>query len=190
MLRDLRIGLVMLVGLTVCTGVVYPAIVTGVAQVFFRGRANGDLIVREGKPVGATQIGQAWDDPRYIWGRPSATRPAPYNAAASSGSNLGPTNPALRDRVAASVAAWRAAHPQAQGPVPVDLVTTSASGLDPHITPAAALWQAERVATARGLDPEVVRAMIRRQIEPRQLGILGEPRVHVLRLNLALDALP
>lgn len=163
--------------LTVVTGLVYPLLVTGIAQVVFPRQANGD----------ASLIGQPFTGPRYFWSRPSATSP-PYNAAASSGSNLGPTNPALIERVRADVEQIQAAHP-GKGPVPVDLVTASASGLDPHISPAAALYQVDRVAAARGLDPAAVRGLVEEHTEGRFLGVIGEPRVNVLRLNLALDAL-
>jgi K+-transporting ATPase ATPase C chain len=176
----------LLVLLTLVTGVAYPVLVTIVAQGVFPGRANGGLIVQEGKPVGSELIGQAFDDARYFWGRPSATTP-PYNAAASSGSNLGPTNPAQRDALRDRVESLRKAHPGQKGPVPVDLVTASASGLDPHISPAAAEYQARRIAAARGMEVEQVRQLVADHVEPRTLGLLGEPRVNVLLLNLALD---
>ncbi|RPH53208.1 potassium-transporting ATPase subunit KdpC [bacterium] len=163
--------------LTVVAGLVYPLLVTGIAQVVFPRQANGD----------ASLIGQPFTGPGYFWSRPSATAP-PYNAAASSGSNLGPTNPVLIERVKADVERVRAAHP-GKGPVPVDLVTASASGLDPHISPAAALYQVERVAAARNLDPAAVRRLVEEHTEGRTFGVLGEPRVNVLRLNLALDRL-
>jgi K+-transporting ATPase ATPase C chain len=173
---------------TAVTGVAYPLLVTVIAQVVFPHQANGSLIVLGGKPLGSTLIGQAFDDPKYFWGRPSATTPFPYNAAASSGSNQGPTSPALRDAVRARIDALRAADPRNAAPVPVDLVTASASGLDPHISPAAALYQTARVAKARNLPPETVRQMVERHTEGRVWGFLGEPRVNVLELNLALDA--
>jgi K+-transporting ATPase ATPase C chain len=188
MLAHLRPAVFMTLALTVLTGLAYPLVVTGVAQALFPRQANGSLIVRAGKVMGSSLIGQPFDDPRYFWSRPSATSPFPYNAAASAGSNLGPTNPALFEGVRARVAALRAADPGHGAPVPVDLVTTSGSGLDPHISPAAAFYQAARVARARGLSEVVVRGVVERHIEGRQLGFLGEPRVNVLALNRALDA--
>ena len=189
MKEHLRPALSMLLVFTLLTGVVYPLTVTGLAQLVFPHQANGSLIVRDGKVIGSELIGQYVDDPKYFWGRPSATSPFPYNAAASSGSNLGPTNPALLDAVKIRVAALRAADPDNEAPVPVDLVTASGSGLDPHITPAAALYQAHRVARLRGLEENQVKDLVARSTEGRQFGFLGEPRVNVLKLNLALDAL-
>jgi K+-transporting ATPase ATPase C chain len=186
-MTHLRPALILLIVLTVVTGVVYPVIVTVIAQVVFPHQANGSLIVKDGKVVGSTLIGQPFDDPKYFWGRPSATSPFAYNAASSSGSNLSPTNPALVKSVQERVDALRAADPGNTAPVPVDLVTASGSGLDPHISPAAALYQVNRVAKARKLEPAVVRELVERHIEGRQLGFLGEPRVNVLALNLALD---
>jgi potassium-transporting ATPase KdpC subunit len=186
-MTHLRPALILLVALTVVTGVIYPVVVTVIAQVVFPHQANGSLIVKDGKVVGSTLIGQPFDDPKYFWGRPSATSPFPYNAASSSGSNLSPTNPALVKSVQERVDALRAADPGNTAPVPVDLVTASGSGLDPHISPAAALYQVNRVAKARKLDPGVVRDLVERHTEGRQLGFLGEPRVNVLALNLALD---
>ena len=186
-MSHLRAALVSLVVLTGVTGVVYPVVVTAIAQLVFPYQANGSLIVKDGKVVGSALIGQSFDDPKYFWGRPSATSPFGYNAAASSGSNLSPTNPALVKSVQERVDALRAADPGNTAPVPVDLVTTSASGLDPHISPAAALYQVNRVAKARKLDPAVVRDLVGRHTEGRQLGFLGEPRVNVLALNLALE---
>ncbi len=193
MRSQLRPALVSLALLILVTGVAYPLVVTGVAQVVFHRQANGSLIEQDGKVVGSELIGQAFDDPGYFWGRPSATGPFPYNAAASSGSNLGPSNDALTDAVQARIDALAAAD-QALGidntaPIPVDLVTASGSGLDPHISPAAAEYQTPRVARARGLDVEQVRLLVAEHTEGRQLGFLGEPRVNVLKLNLALDAL-
>jgi K+-transporting ATPase ATPase C chain len=185
----LRPAVVSLVLLTVITGIAYPAVVTGIAQLVFPWPANGSLVLRDGKPVGSTLVGQPFDDPRYFWGRPSATSPFPYNAGSSSASNLGPTNAALFDAVKGRVEALRAADPGNPAPIPVDLVTTSGSGLDPHITPAAALYQVGRVARARKLDEAAVRQLVEAHTEGRWLAMLGEPRVNVLHLNLALDQL-
>jgi potassium-transporting ATPase KdpC subunit len=185
----LRPAIVLFVLLTVLTGLIYPLLVTGIAQVVFPQQANGSLIMKDGQAIGSELIGQPFDDPKYFWGRLSATGPVPYNAAASSGSNLGPTNPALIDEVQGRIDALKAADPSNTQPIPVDLVTSSGSGLDPHISIAAALYQAPRVAKARGLDVAKVQALITQYTEDRQLGILGEPRVNVLQLNLALDAL-
>lgn len=186
---QIRPALTMLLLLTLLTGLVYPLAVTGLAQLLFPNQANGSLIVRDGKVIGSRLIGQYFDRPEYFWSRPSATAPFPYNAAASAGSNLGPTNPALIEAVKARVAALRTADPGNDSPIPVDLVTASGSGLDPHISPAAALYQAKRVARARSLDEAVVRNLIADHTEERQLRLLGERRVNVLQLNLALDAL-
>jgi len=183
----LRPALTSLILFTLITGVAYPLLVTGIAQLVFPFPANGSLIVQDGKVVGSALIGQPFDDPRYFWGRPSATSPFAYNAGASSGSNLSPTNPALISAVQGRVDALRAADPGNTAPVPVDLVTASASGLDPHISPAAALYQLSRVARARQLAPDAVRALVARHTEARFLGLFGEPRVNVLVLNLALD---
>ncbi len=186
MRAQLRPALVILVALTLVTGVAYPLLVAGVAQAVFPYQAQGSLISKDGKLVGSALIGQPFDDPKYFWGRPSATSPFPYNAASSSGSNLSPTNPDLVKAVQARVEALRAADP-GNTAVPVDLVTASGSGLDPHISPAAALYQVSRVAKARKLDPESVRQLVAQHTEGRWLGLLGEPRVNVLALNLALD---
>lgn len=188
-LNLLRPALTLFVVLSVITGLVYPLAVTGVAQRTFPEAANGSLILRDGKPVGSALVGQAFSDPRHFWSRPSATGPMPYNSANSSGSNLGPSSPALADAVKARIAALRAADPGNTAPVPVDLVTASASGLDPHISRAAADFQVARVARERGLAEERVRALVEQHTERPWLGFIGEPRVHVLRLNLALDAL-
>jgi len=173
--------------ITVVTGVVYPLAVTGFAQLFFPGRSNGSIIWLDGTPVGSTLIGQDFENPKYLWGRPSVTTPAPYNAAASTGSNLGPTNPALRQEVTERVAMLRAADLENAALIPVDLVTASGSGLDPHISPAAARYQATRIARTRGIPEESVREAIDRCAKGRQFGLLGEPRVNVLCVNLALD---
>lgn len=186
---ELRPALTMLLLLTILTGLIYPMTVTGLAQVFFQEQTNGSLIVREGKVIGSRLIGQYFDKPEYFWSRPSATALYPYNAAASGGSNLGPTNLALVEAVKGRVAALRAADPGNDLPIPVDLVTASASGLDPHISPAAALYQIKRVARARGLDEATVRQLVVQHTEERQFGLLGERRINVLQLNLALDAL-
>ena len=186
-MSHLRAAIVSLVVLTVVTGIVYPVVVTAIAQLVFPQQANGSLIVKDGKVIGSALIGQPFDDPKYFWGRPSATSPFGYNAASSSGSNLSPTNPALVKSVQERVDALRAADPGNTAAVPVDLVTASASGLDPHISPAAAFYQVTRVAKARKLDPATVRALVERHMEERWLGMLGEPRVNVLALNLALD---
>jgi K+-transporting ATPase ATPase C chain len=178
---------VLLALFTLLTGLVYPLAVTGLAQAVFPIQANGSLMAHNDRIVGSALIGQPFDDPRYFWGRPSATAPFPYNAAASSGSNFGPSNPALIAAVQARIAALRAADPGNTLAVPGDLVTASASGLDPHISVAAALYQAPRVARARGLTSEAVAQLVAQQTEGRQLGFLGEPRVNVLKLNLALD---
>ncbi len=188
MRAQLRPAIMTFLSLTVLTGLVYPLTVTGLAQVLFPWQANGSLILRDGKPVGSTLIGQPFDAPRYFWTRPSATSPFPYNAAASSGSNLGPTNEALIKAVQARIEALKAADPENSKPPPVDLVTASASGLDPHISPAAADYQVRRVAKARGMDEAAVQQLVARYTEGRQFGILGEPRVNVLELNLALDS--
>ncbi len=173
---------------TLLTGVLYPVTVTVLAQVVFPAQANGSQIRQGDRVVGSALIGQPFDDPRYFWGRPSATTPVAYNAAASAGANLGPTNPALLTAVQERVAALHAADPANRDPIPVDLVTASASGLDPHISLAAARYQVPRVAGARGLSIAAVGALVEQATEGRQLGFLGEPRVNVLKLNLALDA--
>ena len=188
MVVQLRSALMMFFILTILTGVAYPLAVTAIAQLLFPHQANGSLISKDGKPIGSTLIGQPFDDPKYFWGRPSATAPFPYNAAASSGSNLGPTNPALIETVKMRVAALKAADPGNDTPVPVDLVTASGSGLDPHISPASAEYQVRRVARARGREEAFVRTVVRQHTEGRQFGMLGEPRVNVLAVNLALDA--
>lgn len=183
----IRPALSLFVLLTLITGVVYPLAVTGVAKLAFAEQAAGSLIVRDGKPVGSSLIGQNFQDPKYFWGRPSATSPMPYNGGGSGGSNQGPLNPALVDAVKGRVDALKAADPGNTSPVPVDLVTASASGLDPHISVAAAQYQAARVARVRGLAPDIVQALIAGRTEGRLLGVLGEARVNVLELNLELD---
>ncbi len=185
----LRPALTLFVALSLITGLLYPLAVTGVAQTAFPHQANGSLITHGGKVMGSELIGQSFTQPGHFWGRPSATAPMPYNAAASGGSNLGPTNPALVDAVKTRIEALRAADPGKTRPVPVDLVTASASGLDPHISPAAADYQAERVAKARGLPLAQVQSLVQQHTENPWLGLLGEPRVNVLALNMALDKL-
>ncbi|MBS1724198.1 MAG: potassium-transporting ATPase subunit KdpC [Armatimonadetes bacterium] len=196
-MRELATAVRIFVVLTILTGVLYPLVVTGIAQVAFKEKANGSLIQRRGQVVGSRLIGQPFDDPRYFWSRPSATAPFPYNAAASSGSNLGPTNPALigemgsdgkpiSGAIADRVAALKAAGSD-DGPVPTDLVTASASGLDPNISPEAAEFQVARVAKVRGLTTERVRELVKAHTSERQIGLFGEPVVNVLELNLALD---
>jgi K+-transporting ATPase ATPase C chain len=184
MLDQLRAAVVSLLALTLVTGVAYPLLVTGVAQAAMHGQANGSLIEKNGKVVGSKLIGQSFDDPKYFWGRVSA---ASYNAASSSGSNLGPTSSGLVDEVKARVDALKAADPENAAPIPIDLVTSSASGLDPDVSVAAAEWQVHRVAKARGLDDAKVHALVAAHTEGRTLGFLGEARVNVLELNLALD---
>ena len=189
MKNTLRPALVLFLVLTLLTGVAYPLVVTGAARLLFPEQAAGSLILRDGKPVGSRLIGQNFAEPGHFWGRPSATGPMPYNASASGGSNQGPLNPALVDAVKSRIDALRAADPGNAAPVPVDLVTASASGLDPHISPAAAAYQAARVARVRGLALDRVRQLVAQETETPLFGLLGEARVHVLRLNLALDAL-
>ncbi|PFH28638.1 potassium-transporting ATPase subunit KdpC [Burkholderia sp. JKS000303] len=179
---------VIFVVLTAVTGLAYPAVMTVIGQTVFPSRANGSLIEQDGKVVGSALIGQSFDAPKYFWGRLSATSPMPYNAAGSGGSNLGPLNPSLADQVKGRIAALRDAGTDLSKPVPVDLVTASASGLDPEITPAAAAYQVERVAKARNLTPDAVAQLVAANTTGRQFGVLGEPRVNVLKLNLALDA--
>src|SRR6266542_5841206 len=193
MISQLRPAFFMLLIFTVITGIIYPLVFTGIAQVAFPQQANGSLIIKDGKAYGSALIGQQFDDPKYFWGRLSATGPVPYTAfnadklTSSSGSNYGPLNPALKDAVQARIDALKQADPGNTKAIPVDLVTASGSGLDPHISPAAADYQVGRVAKARGLDEAKVSALVAQYTEGRQLGFLGEPRVNVLELNLALD---
>lgn len=190
MLKELKPAFLMLLVLTVVTGAAYPALVTGIAELLFKSEANGSLIEKSGKVVGSKLIGQPFSDPKYFWGRPSATSPMPYNAGSSSGSNQGPLNPALEDAVKGRIEALKAADPSQTAPIPVDLVTASGSGLDPHISPAAAQWQASRIARLRGMPVEEVQKLIDANTEGRQFGFFGEPRVNVLALNLVLDRTP
>ena len=183
----IRPALSLFVLLTALTGVAYPLLVTGAAKIAFPNQAAGSLVVKDGKAVGSSLIGQNFADPKYFWGRPSATAPMPYNGTGSSGSNLGPLNPALVDAVKGRVDALKAADPGNTALVPIDLVTASASGLDPHISVAAAEYQAARVARVRGMAPEAVHKLVEHHTEGRMLGFLGEPRVNALALNLALD---
>ena len=190
-MSQLRPAVVLLVLLSVLTGIAYPLLVTGIAQTLMPAQANGSLVFRpDGQGAGSALIGQPFDDPKYFWGRLSATAPFAYNAAASSGSNLGPLNPALVEAAKGRADALRAADPDNATPIPVDLVTSSGSGLDPHVSPAAARWQVPRVARTRGLDAPALEALVARHVEPRQWGFFGEARVNVLALNMALDAMP
>ena len=189
MLALLRPAITLFVALSLVTGIAYPLVVTGLARVLFPEQAAGSLVVQDGKAVGSALIGQNFADPKHFWGRLSATSPQPNNGLASGGSNLGPTNPALIDQVKGRIDALKAADPDNPLPLPVDLVTASASGLDPDISPAAARYQVARVAKARGLSPDAVAALVAQHTEGRQWGVFGEPRVNVLRLNLALDAM-
>jgi len=185
----LRPAVTLFVLLSAITGIVYPLAVTGIAKALFPSAANGSLIEKDGKPIGSLLIGQSFAGTQYFWSRPSATGPNPNNGTASSGSNLGPLNPALADAVKARIATLKEADPSNSKPVPIDLVTASASGLDPHISPAAAEYQVERVAKARNLTSDQIRQLVTQHTEGRQLGLFGESRVNVLALNLALDKL-
>lgn len=187
--KQLRPAIVLFLLLTVVTGIAYPLLTTAIGNAAFPAEVAGSIIEKDGKAIGSALIGQNFSEPQYFWGRPSATAPYPNNAGASSGSNLGPLNPALSDAVKARVATLKAADPENRLPVPVDMVTTSASGLDPQISPAAAQYQASRVAKARNMEIAKVQALVAQYTEGRQLGVLGEPRVNVLKLNLALDHL-
>jgi K+-transporting ATPase ATPase C chain len=186
-LAPVRTAIITLVIFTVITGLLYPLLVTGIAQVVFPEKANGSAVKRAGKTLGSELIGQPFSDPKYFWGRLSATGPFAYNAGASSGSNYGPLNPALLDMVRKRVQDLKAADPQNGQPIPVDLVTASGSGLDPHVSIAAAQYQIPRVAHARGMSEEKIRSLVDQYTEGRQFGFLGEPRVNVLRVNIALD---
>ncbi len=188
-MRNLKTAFLVFIILSVLTGVIYPLVVTGLAQLIFPAQANGSLMTEKGKPVGSELIGQSFSDPMYFWGRPSATPDLPYNPASSSGSNLGPSNPALAEAAGARVNALRAADPGNDAPIPADLITSSGSGLDPDISPAAARYQVPRVARARGIPEAQVRALVDQFTEPRQFGFFGEPRVNVLKLNRALNSL-
>ena len=188
-LEQLKTSILSLIVLSVLTGILYPLGMTGLAQVLFPRQANGSLILKEGKPIGSTLIGQPIDDPKYFWSRLSATSPQSYNASNSSGSNLGPTNPALIQEIKGRIDALHKADPDNHEAIPVDLVTSSGSGLDPHITPAAAYYQVKRVAKIRGVPEESLRSMVARHTAGRFLGLLGEPAVNVLELNLELDGI-
>jgi K+-transporting ATPase ATPase C chain len=187
MVRQLKISLIVLGLFVLITGIIYPLVVTGIAQLVFNHQANGSLIVKDGKSYGSELIGQPFSDPRYFWGRLSATSPVPYNASSSSGSNLSPSNPALLDNINSRIRALKAVDPSNAGPIPVDLVTSSGSGLDPHISLAAAEYQLRRVARYRSMSEDSVKSLVIHYTEGRQFGILGEPRVNVLLLNMALD---
>jgi potassium-transporting ATPase KdpC subunit len=187
--RLVRPAVSLLVVMTVLLGIIYPLVVTGIAKVAFPRQAAGSLISKDGKLIGSMLIGQSFSDPKYFWGRPSATAPMPYNAAASSGSNLGPLNPALIDAVKANAKALHDADTDNTQPIPVELVTASASGLDPEISPAAARYQLGRVARARGVSPAQIETLIAAHEQGRLLGFIGEPRINVLELNIALDGL-
>ena len=189
MWQSIRTAVLLFAVMTLLTGIIYPLAVTGVAQVLFPQQANGSLIKINEEKTASELVGQPFGEPQYFWGRPSATMPMAYNGASSMGSNLGPSNPALKKAVQERIAALLAADPGNRLPIPVDLVTASGSGLDPHISPAAALYQAPRVAKARGIDEGKIAELVRRHIRDRQFGIFGEPTVHVLRLNMALDVL-
>lgn len=187
--QQLRPALILLLLFTVLTGLIYPAVITGIAKLIFPWQANGSLIIRQQQVVGSALIGQMFDQAKYFTGRPSATTPYPYNAMASGGSNLGPSNPTLLTTVKNRIAVLMKAYPHTNEAIPIDLVTASGSGLDPDISPFAAYYQVERIAKARGLSPSVVTQLVHRMVQSRQLGILGESRVNVLQLNLALDAI-
>ena len=189
MIREqLKIAIIIFCVLTVITGVVYPSFITGIAQSLFHHQANGSLIIRDGKVIGSMLIGQYFDDPKYLWGRPSATSPVPYNASSSSGSNLGPSNPVLVNIVKIRINKLRSSDPYNKASIPVDLVTSSGSGLDPHISLAGAYYQIPRIVKVRGIPETAVKDIIRRNTSDRFLGIIGEPAVNVLKVNLDLDS--
>lgn len=185
--EHIRPAILIFIILTIITGILYPLFVTGIAQLFFHKQANGSLIYQNGKPIGSSLIGQPYDDPKYFWGRLSATSPVAFNSASSSGSNLGPSNSALIDAVKARIKALKDADPDNKNPIPIDLVTSSASGLDPHISLASAYYQIPRIARLRGLPQDTVEAIVRKHTTGRLLGIIGEPVVNVLEVNLELD---
>ncbi|MBF0466688.1 MAG: potassium-transporting ATPase subunit KdpC [Nitrospirae bacterium] len=189
MMAVLRTSIVSLVVFTVILGIIYPLAMTGIAQAVFPDKANGSIIVKNGKTVGSSLIGQPFSTPGYFWSRPSATTPYPYNAASSSGSNLGQNNPDLQKALADRISALKAADPENTKPIPMDLITSSGSGLDPHISPAAALYQIHRVAKYRGLSESIVASLVEKHSEPRQFGIFGDPVINVVKLNMALDEL-
>ncbi len=188
MLKQTKQAFLLLLIFSLLTGVIYPLAITGIAQFVFPNQANGSLIYRNEKPVGSSLIGQQFTDAKYFWSRPSATSPIGYNAESSGGSNLGPTNPDLAKAVEQRIAALRKADPDNKAPIPIDLVTASASGLDPHISPAAADYQIARVAKAREMDEIIVRQLVARHTASRTFGLLGEPRVNVVELNLELNS--
>jgi K+-transporting ATPase ATPase C chain len=185
--KQLKSAFLVFLLLTVITGIIYPFVITAVAQIFFRHQADGSIIFKDGKPIGSSLIGQSFEDPKYFWGRLSATLPAAFNASASSGSNLGPLNVVLRQNVEARIKSLQNVDPENKSPIPVDLVTASASGLDPHISIAAALYQVPRVARLRGIPQEKVTEIVRENTQGRLMGVIGEPVVNVLQLNMALD---
>ncbi|MGA1980595.1 MAG: potassium-transporting ATPase subunit KdpC [Sedimentisphaerales bacterium] len=185
--KQLKSAFLVFLLLTVITGIIYPFVITAVAQIFFRHQADGSIIFKDGKPIGSSLIGQSFEDPKYFWGRLSATSPVAFNASASSGSNLGPLNAILRQNVEARIKSLQNVNPENKSPIPVDLVTASASGLDPHISIAAAMYQVPRVARLRGISEEEVVRIVRENTQGRFLGIIGEPVVNVLQLNMALD---
>jgi len=185
--KQVKSAFLIFVFLTIITGIIYPLLVTAIAQTFFQHQANGSIVFKDGRPIGSSLIGQSFDDPKYFWGRPSATSPRPYNASTSSSSNLGPLNEALRQALEARIKALQSADPESKQPIPIDLVTASASGLDPHISIAAAMYQVPRVARLRGMPREKVAQIVKENTQGRFLWVMGEPTVNVLQLNLTLD---